>query len=212
MGMREHHKFTLVKILYIYKRAILEEARILVQKGILRYEEDVFFCSLEELIALIENRLSENIQDIIATRKTEHELNQKRTSPRVMTSEGEIITGKLRNAKAPEGALIGTPVSAGVIEGVARVVLKPEEAKLNTGEILVAPYTDPGWTPLFISAVGLITEVGGMMTHGSVIAREYGIPAVVGIENATETIKNGAYIRVDGTNGFVQILDGQSHE
>lgn len=212
MGMREHHKFTLVKILYIYKRAILEEACILVQKGILRHEEDVFFCILEELIALIENRLSGNIQGILAARKTEHALNQKRTSPRVMTSEGEIITGKLRNAKAPEGAIIGTPVSAGVIEGVARVALKPEEAKLNPGEILVAPYTDPGWTPLFTSAVGLITEVGGMMTHGSVVAREYGIPAVVGIENATEKIKNGAYIRVDGTNGFVQILDGHSHE
>ncbi len=83
----------------------------------------------------------------------------------------------------------------------------PEDAKLNQGDILVAPYTDPGWTPLFTSAVGLITEVGGMMTHGSVVAREYGIPAVVGIDKATDIIEDGACIRIDGTNGFVQILN-----
>ncbi|MBD0379986.1 phosphoenolpyruvate synthase [Paenibacillus sedimenti] len=206
MGMREHHKFTLVILLDIYKRGIMEEARILVGKGILRREEDVFYLNLEELIALLENRYSVNIQETVEAREKQHELYHKLKSPRVMTSEGEIITGKLRDVQAPEGALLGTPVSAGVIEGIARVVLKPEDAKLNPGEILVAPYTDPGWTPLFTSVVGLITEVGGMMTHGSVIAREYGIPAVVGIEKATELIKDGAYIRVDGTNGFVQIL------
>ncbi|MOA40184.1 Chondramide synthase cmdD [compost metagenome] len=118
-----------------------------------------------------------------------------------------MITGKLREGNAPAGAIVGTPVSAGIVEGVARVVLKPEDAKLQPGEILVAPFTDPGWTPLFISAVGLITEVGGMMTHGSVVAREYGIPAVVGIERATEIIKDGSYVRVNGTNGFVEVLE-----
>jgi pyruvate,water dikinase len=212
MGLREHHKFAVIKILYVYKCAILEEARILVKKGILLREWDVFFFSLDELIALIENRFSGNVQEMLEDREKQHKLYQKLKSPRVMTSEGEIITGKLRDTKAPEGAILGTPVSAGVVEGVARVVLRPEDAKLNPGEILVAPYTDPGWTPLFTSAIGLITEVGGMMTHGSVIAREYGIPAVVGIERATEMIKDGAYIRVDGTNGFVQILDGEISE
>jgi rifampicin phosphotransferase len=212
MGMREHHKFTLVKLMDIYKRAILDESRNLVKKGILQCKEDVFFLTLDELIALLENRYSGVIQDVVEERKNQHELNKKLKSPRVITSDGEIITGKLRNVNAPEGAFIGTPVSAGVIEGVARVILRPEDAKLNPGEILVAPYTDPGWTPLFTSVVGLITEVGGMMTHGSVIAREYGIPAVVGIEKATEIIEDGAYIRVDGTNGFVQILDGGSVE
>lgn len=86
------------------------------------------------------------------------------------------------------------------------MVLRLEDAKLNPGEILVAPYTDPGWTPLFISIKGLITEVGGTMTHGSVVAREYGVPAVVGIDKATEIIKDGSLIRVNGTEGFVQIL------
>ncbi|MFT0826455.1 PEP-utilizing enzyme [Bacillus swezeyi] len=176
MGMREHHKFTLVQLMFLYKKAILKEARSLVQKGILEDEADVFYFTLEELIALLESREIGCIPDILETRKRQHELNQKLKSPRVMTSKGEVITGKLHNAKSPEGALLGTPVSAGVIEGKARVITRLEDAKLNPGDILVAPYTDPGWTPLFTSAVGLITEVGGMMTHGSVVAREYGIP------------------------------------
>ncbi len=208
MGMREHHKLVIIQILDIYKRAILEEARFLVGKGILCNEDDVFYFTLQELAAMLENRNSGNVQAIVEARSKQHELNQKRKSPRVMTSEGEIITGKLRDVKVPEGALVGTPVCAGVVEGIARVIVRLEDAKLNSGEILVAPYTDPGWTPLFTSAVGLVTEVGGMMTHGSVIAREYGIPAVVGIDDVTKLIKNGAYIRVDGTQGYVQILQG----
>ncbi|MDX9871072.1 MAG: phosphoenolpyruvate synthase [Clostridia bacterium] len=207
MGLREHHKFALVLLLDIYKRAIMEEAQAFTEKGILRQEKDVFYLTLDELMALNENRFSCDVQEVIAGRKKEHELNQKLTVPRVMTSEGEIITGKGRDIQAPEGALTGTPVSAGVVEGVARVVLQLEEAKLNPGEILVTSYTDPGWTPLFTSIVGLIIEVGGMMSHGSVIAREYGIPAVAGIENATHIIKDGSRIRINGTEGFVQILD-----
>ena len=206
MGLREHHKFLVVTLLDLYKVAILGEARILMGKGILHQEHNVFYFTLEELIVLMENRFPGNIQEIVQAREKQHELNQKLISPRVMTSEGEIIIGKLRDVNAPEGALIGIPVSAGVVEGVARVILRMEDAKLNPGEILVAPYTDPGWTPLFTSAVGLITEVGGMMTHGSVVAREYGIPAVVGVDKATEMIPDGAYIRVNGTEGFVEIL------
>lgn len=125
--------------------------------------------------------------------------------PRVMTSEGEIVTVS-RKGDFPKGALVGSPVSAGIAEGKARVIVKPEEASLNEGEILVAPGTDPGWTPLFQSAKALVTEVGGLMTHGSVVAREYGIPATVGVENATKIIKNGQRIRVNGEHGFVEIL------
>lgn len=209
LGMRENHKFLVIMILDIYKRAILEEARILVGKGILRVAQDVFYFTLEELIIMAENRFSGNIQEIVEERAKQHEFNQKLVPPRVMTSEGEIITGKPRDIQAPVGALVGTPVSAGVVEGIARVILRLEDAKLNPGEILVAPYTDPGWTPLFISIKGLITEVGGTMTHGSVIAREYGIPAVVGIDKATEIIKDGSRIRVNGTEGYVQILSEQ---
>ncbi|MEQ8156965.1 MAG: PEP-utilizing enzyme, partial [Clostridiaceae bacterium] len=98
------------------------------------------------------------------------------------------------------------PVSSGVIEGRARVILNMEDAALEDGDILVTAFTDPSWTPLFVSIKGLVTEVGGLMTHGAVIAREYGLPAVVGVENATKLIKDGQRIRVHGTEGYVEIF------
>src|SRR5262249_25149286 len=125
--------------------------------------------------------------------------------PRVITSEGEIVTGTL-GAAVPDGVLAGTAASAGVVEGRARVVRKLEGSKLEKGEILIAPYTDPAWTPLFPLASGLVTEVGGLMTHGAVVAREYGIPAVVGVDRATEAIPDGAFVRVNGTEGYVEIV------
>jgi pyruvate,water dikinase len=97
-------------------------------------------------------------------------------------------------------------VSNGVIEGRARVILKMEDAHIEEGDILVTSFTDPSWTPVFVSIVGLVTEVGGMMTHGAVVAREYGLPAVVSVENATRLIKDGQRIRVNGTEGYVEIL------
>lgn len=106
----------------------------------------------------------------------------------------------------PDNAIIGLPVSTGVIEGRARVILNMEEADLEDGDILVTAFTDPGWTSLFVSIKGLVTEVGGLMTHGAVIAREYGLPAVVGVENATKLIKDGQRIRVNGTEGYIEIL------
>ena len=124
-----------------------------------------------------------------------------------MTSEGEFPSITHTTAGAPPDALIGTAASMGIVEGRARVIHEPHTATLAPGEILVAPFTDPGWTPLFISAAGVVTEVGGVMTHGSVVAREYGIPAVVGVVDATRSIRTGQRIRVNGTAGFVEILD-----
>lgn len=205
-GLREHHKYLLIQHFDIYRQAILELARTLVQAGVLDETTDVFYLTIDELQAL-EKRIDANdVPSLIATRKQQEQLNQKRTPPRVMTSEGEVITGRKRDVKAPDGALIGTPVSAGVVEGYAKIVLRPEEAQLHPGEIMIAPFTDPGWTPLFHSAKALVMEVGGLMTHGAVVAREYGIPSVVGIDCATQVIKDGAYIRVDGTHGYVEIL------
>ncbi|HET9982529.1 MAG TPA: PEP-utilizing enzyme, partial [Longimicrobiales bacterium] len=106
----------------------------------------------------------------------------------------------------PAGALAGLPVSAGIVEGRARVVLDPADADLEPGDILVTAYTDPSWTPLFVTIGGLVTEVGGLMTHGAVIAREYGLPAVVAVEQATRRIRDGQRIRVHGTEGYVEIL------
>jgi pyruvate,water dikinase len=123
-----------------------------------------------------------------------------------MTSDGEMVTGKYQRENIPAGAIAGLAVSSGMIEGRARVILNMEEAELEEGDILVTAFTDPSWTPLFVSIKGLVTEVGGLMTHGAVIAREYGLPAVVGVEKATQLIKNGQHIRVNGTEGYIELL------
>lgn len=206
-GLREHHKYLLIQYFNIYRQTILELAQEFVQSEVLSEISDVFYLTLDEVQALESGTFEKNAKQLIMERKQRDEVNKKLTPPRVMTSEGEIITGRRSVTNAPEGALIGTPVSSGVIEGYAKIVLHPEDANLNEGEIMIAPFTDPGWTPLFHSAKALVMEVGGMMTHGAVVAREYGIPSVVGIDKATKVIKNGDYIRVDGTQGYVQILD-----
>lgn len=124
----------------------------------------------------------------------------------MITSDGEIPAGQYKRENLPADAIVGLPVSTGVIEGRARVIVNMEDADLEEGDILVTSFTDPSWTPLFVSIKGLVTEVGGLMTHGAVIAREYGLPAVVGVENATKLIKDGQRIRVNGTEGYIEIL------
>ncbi|MDF2963308.1 MAG: phosphoenolpyruvate synthase, partial [Paenibacillus sp.] len=207
MGLREHPKYLMMQQFGLIRQALIGEARLLVQAGVLREEADVFYLTLAELLLLTQGKPLDQLDERIAERKRKYERFRLLTPPRLMTSEGEIITGRRKQQDAPEGALLGTPVSAGVVEGIARVVLRPENAKLNKGEILIAPFTDPGWTPLFHSAVGLVMEVGGLMTHGAVVAREYGLPAVVGIDGATERIRDGDYIRLDGTRGYVLVLE-----
>jgi phosphoenolpyruvate synthase/pyruvate phosphate dikinase len=205
-GLREHPKYILMRHFDLYRRAVLEEGRRLVARGVLDEAGDVFWFSLSELVSVLDGTFPGDIRATVEERKRQHAFNQALTPPRVMTSEGEVVTGVRADLELPEGALQGTPVSAGVAEGYARIVRRPEDAQLQPGDVLVAPFTDPGWTPLFHAATALVMEVGGMMTHGAVVAREYGIPAVVGVDRAMELIPDGAYIRVDGTRGCVQIL------
>jgi pyruvate,water dikinase len=207
MALREHPKYMIIQCFWIYKKFILEEASQLVAKGVLNQKEDVYYLRLSELISFLEGTFKEDVQALITKRREEYENHRTLTPPRVMTSEGEVIKGINKAENLPEGALPGTPVSSGVVEGRAKVVVKPEEGKLEKGDILIAPFTDPGWTPLFISAKGLVMEVGGLMTHGAVVAREYGIPAVVGVENATKLIKDGQRVRVHGDLGYVEVID-----
>ena len=143
---------------------------------------------------------------VISRRKDEYQSYENLTPPLVITSEGEIVVGEYKRENLPADAMVGLPVSCGVIEGRARVILTLADADLEHGDILVTCFTDPSWTPLFVSIKGLVTEVGGVMTHGAVIAREYGLPAVIGVENATKLIKDGQRIRVHGTEGYVEIL------
>jgi phosphoenolpyruvate synthase/pyruvate phosphate dikinase len=204
IGYREYPKYGIVSRYFVYKQALLEDAERLVQAHVLREQEDSFYLTFQELHDVVRaNRVDDQL---ISRRKDAFRSYQALTPPRVLTSEGEAIAGAYRRDDLPTGALVGLPVSAGTIEGRARVILDIAEADLEPGDILVTAYTDPSWSPLFVAIKGLVTEVGGLMTHGAVIAREYGLPAVVGVEHATRLIRDGQRIRVHGTDGYVEIL------
>jgi phosphoenolpyruvate synthase/pyruvate phosphate dikinase len=204
IGYREYPKFGMVSRYFVYKQALLEEADRLVQAHVLREKEDIFYLTFQELHDVV--RTNQVDDQLIHQRKDAFRSYQALTPPRVFTSDGEVIAGAYRRDGVPTGALVGLPVSAGIIEGRARVIHDIAEADLEPGDILVTAYTDPSWSPLFVAITGLVTEVGGLMTHGAVIAREYGLPAVVGVEQATRLIRNGQRIRVHGTDGYVEIL------
>lgn len=204
IGYREYPKYGYVSRYFVYRGALLQEAERLLQAGVIQEKEDIYYLTFEELHEVV--RTNKLDYKIIGKRKDEYKLYEKLTPPRVITSDGEIISGKYKRDHLPAEAIAGLAVSSGVIEGRARVIINMEEADLEDGDILVTPFTDPSWTPLFVSIKGLVTEVGGLMTHGAVIAREYGIPAVVGVENATTLIKDGQRIRVHGTEGYIEIL------
>ncbi len=204
IGYREYPKYGMIARYFIYKQALLKEAGRLVQTKVIHEKEDIYYLSFEELREAVRtNKLDHGIID---KRKEEYRSYEKLAPPRVITSDGEIITGRYKREDLPAGAIAGLAVSSGIVEGRARVLSRMEDADLEDGDILVTSFTDPGWTPLFVSIKGLVTEVGGLMTHGAVIAREYGLPAVVGVENATKLIKDGQRIRVNGTDGFVELV------
>jgi len=204
IGYREYPKYGIVSRYLVYKRALLAEAERLVREGVLQDEEDIFFLTFQELRAVVDTKHVED--ELIPERKSAFRSYQSLTPPRVLTSDGEVVTGTYGRDDVPAGALVGLAVSGGTVEGRARVILDIADADVERGDILVTPHTDPSWTPLFVTIAGLVTEVGGLMTHGAVIAREYGLPAVVGVENATRLIKNGQRIRVHGTEGYVEIV------
>ena len=203
-GYREYPKYGIVSCYFIYKQALLKEVEKLVHDNIIHEKDDFYYLTFEELREVVQTNKVD--YQVINKRKAEYRLYEKLTPPRVITSDGEIITGRYKRENLPAGAIVGLAVSSGIIEGRARVILSMEDADLEEGDILVTTFTDPSWTPLFVSIKGLVTEVGGLMTHGAVIAREYGLPAVVGVENATKLIKDGQRIRVHGTEGYVEIL------
>jgi pyruvate,water dikinase len=204
IGYREYPKYGMISRYFVYKQALLEEAERLVKAHVIQDKEDIFYLTFQELQ---EVALSRRVDDqLVRQRKDAFRSYQALTPPRVLTSDGEGVAGSYRRGDLPAGALVGLPVSAGIVEGRARVVLDMAEANLEPGDILVTAYTDPSWTPAFVAIAGLVTEVGGSMTHGAVIAREYGLPAVVGVEHATRLIGDGQPIRVHGTDGYIEVL------
>jgi pyruvate,water dikinase len=190
----------------IARKELLESGRELMVAGVFERTEDIFFLQLSELESLYRKE-SRDWKAIIADHRTAYEREQRRRQvPRVLVSDGRTFYEGIGADTDTADVITGSPVSAGVVEGIVHVVLDPRSTQLAPGEILVCPGTDPAWTPLFMAAGGLVMEVGGMMTHGSVVAREYGIPAVVGVHQATTRLKNGQQIRLNGTTGKIQIL------
>ena len=207
-GLREAPKFFAVQMLGIIREGLLESGKSLVAENLLAQEEDLFFLKIQELEEIAEKEtIGEEIREKISARRElcAREMRRKQL-PRVLLSDGRAFFEGMRSADNSDG-VFGDPVSPGMVEGRVRVVLNPHETQLQVGEILVCPGTDPAWTPLFLAAGGLVMEVGGLMTHGSVVAREYGIPAVVGVHEATTRLKTGMMIRVDGGSGVIEIME-----
>jgi pyruvate,water dikinase len=206
LGLREHPKFTIVRLLGVVRAEAQAAGALLAERGQLGDPGEVWHLGFDELARALDDP-SLDLRAEAAAHADEYRRDRSLRPPIAISSDGEIPSLAPARGDLPAGALAGTAASAGVVEGVARVVLDPDRETLHAGEILVAPFTDPGWTPLFVHAAGVVTEVGGLMTHGAVVAREYGIPAVVSVASAVERIRTGQRIRVDGTRGFVEILD-----
>jgi pyruvate,water dikinase len=200
IGSREAPKFHLIRLLATPARELLKPVGLdLVARGRLAVADDVFFLTLPEARRAV---AGEDVRAIVASRREAFERERaRRHIPRVLLSDGTDAEAALV-IRGP-GGLRGSPASPGTVTGAARVIRSPQGAQLEPGEILVAPSTDPGWTPLFLTAGGLVMEMGGMMSHGAVVAREYGIPAVVGVAEATEQIATGQRVTVDGSAGTV---------
>jgi pyruvate,water dikinase len=209
LSARERPKFMMVRVFAILRRALVDSGADLVAAGLLDAAEDVVFLRVHELSELAAGR-QRDWRELVRRRRAAYERElRRRLVPRVMVGDGRTL---YEGMAAPDGVddahvLVGSPVSPGTAEGVVRVVFDPRTTRLEPDEVLVCPGTDPAWTPLFLTASALVTEVGGMMTHGSVVAREYGIPAVVGVHDATGRLATGQRVRIDGSAGTITLLD-----
>jgi rifampicin phosphotransferase len=210
-------KFCIILLFARVRELLRPVGEELAKAGRLESAGDIFFVTLPEMRAAL---AGEDLRPLVRERRAayDHEIRRRRV-PRILLSDGTEPTAEQVPdvAGSDDGALHGTPTSPGVVTAQARVILDPTDAHLEPGEILVAPSTDPGWTPLFLTAGGLIMEMGGAMSHGAVVAREYGIPAIVGVPDATERITTGQRITVDGSAGTVMVeqegsIEGYAHK
>jgi pyruvate,water dikinase len=216
-GLREKPKYLLVLALAAMRAQLGLVGEALADQGRISQPDDIFFLDFSEARRGL---AGEDLRAVVAEHRAVYEQElRRRHIPRLLLSDGtEPEAAGLGSAVGgagsvspglgdPEpgatGTLVGSPASAGMVTGRARVVLDPVGAELEPGEILVAPSTDPGWTPLFLTAGGLVMEMGGSNSHGAVVAREYGIPAVVGVPDATTRIVSGQLVTVDGAAGLV---------
>jgi len=208
LALRENFKSEAIRVLAVARQRLVELGRRLAQRGVLASSDDVFFLQLEELVPLVLSSAPADLQQRIARRRADYVYFQQLTPPPVIV--GEFDPRQAASA-APTGErprlLRGLPVSAGVAVGPARVIVTPGRGdELQAGEVLVAPFTDPGWTPYFLTAAGVVMDMGGQLSHGSIVAREYGLPAVVNVGCGTRAIRTGQLVRVDGDHGTVTLL------
>ena len=208
-GMRETPKFFAIRMMGLIRQGLISSGIDFVAKGYLNHTDDLFFLEIREIEQAIQAKTfsPENLNSIRIHREIRRREMLRTQIPRVLLSDCTAFYRGFTPADDDPDALVGDPVSPGIGTGVVRVVLDPHQTQLQPGEILVCPGTDPAWTPLFLAAGGLVMEVSGMMTHGSVVARDYGIPAVVGVTQATIRLKTGQRIRINGNNGKITILE-----
>ncbi|MHC4643283.1 MAG: PEP-utilizing enzyme, partial [Planctomycetota bacterium] len=204
---RENVKSEAIKLVVSLRKMLLEIGKKLTDKGVLKNQDDVFFLRLEELESVARDKADFNVRQVIADRRTEYDRNSLISPPDVIFGKFDPDNYVPESVDTDVDILTGLPVSPGVVTGKARVILRADaDQQVLAGEILVAPFTDPGWTPYFVTAAAIVMDQGGILSHGSIVAREYGIPAVVNVGSGTEIIKTGQTIEVDGNQGIVKIL------
>jgi pyruvate,water dikinase len=204
VGLREWPKYSFVVMSARARASLKLVGEELAAGGRLESADDIFFVTLPEARAGLSGT---DLRATVAARRESYDREMSRRHiPRLLLSDGTEPTLVAAARDKTDGSLHGTPASSGTVQGRARVILDPVGAHLEPGEILVAPSTDPGWTPLFLTAAGLVMEMGGSMSHGSVVAREYSIPAVVGVDGASVRIGTGQLIEVDGNSGVVRVI------
>lgn len=206
-GLRELPKFAWLYAFGEMRAQLLAAGAELHSRGLLEQADDIMFLNLREALAAAGGN---DLRELVAARRAEYGREMGRRSvPGLMLSDGTVPEALSPRTPAPDGALAGMAAAPGRATGRARVILDPAGAHMEPGEILVASTTDPGWTPLFLTAAGLVTETGAPMAHGPTVAREYGIPAVICVRDATQLIRTGQLITVDGAAGTV-VIDGTS--
>lgn len=203
ISLRDEPKHGTARLFAAWHDGLQQAGEHLAEREQLESPDDVWYLRRDELFDLLASR--EAPTPDIDGRRRDHERFTRLDAPPLLTSEGEAPTAAVAH-EVGENTLVGTGVSSGIIEGMARVVFDPSETTLENGEILVAPSCDPGWTPLFLNAAGVVTDVGGRMTHGALVAREYGLPGVMSVRKATSRIETGQRIRVDGAQGTVELI------
>jgi pyruvate,water dikinase len=210
--MRDNGQGYLVKLGLPIRRVYGLLAERWAQRGWLPQADDFFFLArpeLERVLAAADPaKAGLDLGRIAAGRRAAYEHWQRVTAPEVLDADGRPVLAAQAAPAADGRSLAGVAASSGQVTGAARLVSHPREAnRLRPGEILVTRATDPGWTPIFAVIGGLVLEVGGLLSHGAIVAREYGLPAVVNVQEATRRIRDGQTVTVDGTRGRVVLED-----